>query len=469
MRKYLALVLSVIFILCFTATAFAIHETGEPVSAVGPAKITLGGKILVRGWYFDNVSYYAASAPYNYSFNLPESSDSQALYTTNAYLTVNAMIGDNVQGFMELETTAGGSGNPNTGLYIWGTYDTKPASDLFFRQLWVQYTGSGLLGAPSGIKAGHMLITLGEKQFLNNERFGNDAILLWVDPTKELHIAVGTTKLNEGYYNVHSDDVDGYIAVVTYMLDKKNTIGANYLLAHSDGNLPSEVSPPNCDSLNFQNVGLHANGDISGLTYAAEVDFQFGKAKDVGFSGTDAKFSGWGVFAKLGYMIDPINLRGSFAMGSGDDDYSDNKIKEFQTLQGPDQTGPLARFVHYTQIYERTISTTSQNSVVTTTLGGNTRNTGIANTIYYNLGIDVNPVKELSLSLDGFIIRATKNEFGSKNAGTEVDFKGTYKIAKNLNYFVEAGAFWPGKYYEDYFGIDKKTVTQAVHGLSLTF
>jgi hypothetical protein len=451
-RKYLAIVLGVLFILSFTATAFAIHETGEPAISKG-AQIVLGGKILVRGWYFDNVNGI-----------LPTATQSQAMYSTNANIMIDANVSDNVRGFMELETSSGD--NPDSGLYYWGSIDTKPKADLYFRQLWIQYTGSGLLGAPSGIKAGHMPITLGEKQFLCNERFGDDAILLWVDPTKEVHLVLGTTKLSEGANAVHSDDLDGYVLIATYMVNKDNTIGLNYTLVHSDG----LGSPPTADKLNFDNLGFHANGKVSGLTYAAEVDFQFGKLDGLG-GAADTKFGGYGLFAKLGYMLDPVGLRASFAMGSGDST-ADNKNKEFQTLQGPDAVGATARLVHYTQIYERTIRTAANDQ----TLTGAVRNNGIANTTYYNLGMDVNPTKEINLSLDGFIIRATKawQADQSKSVGSEVDFKGTYKIAKNLSYFVEAGVFTPGKFYTTGAapvngGLDKKTVTQAVHGLLLTF
>ena len=72
-----------------------------------------------------------------------------------------------------------------------------------------------------------MPISLGEKQFLNNERFGDDAILVWIDPTKEFHLAAGTTKLNEGDAFVHSDDLNGYVLIATYMINKDNTIGVN--------------------------------------------------------------------------------------------------------------------------------------------------------------------------------------------------------------------------------------------------
>ena len=486
MRKYLAIILGVLFVLSFSATAFAIHETqpGQdiPVVSMGSDKITLSGSILVRGWYLNNVnSYESGFGPVGL---FPMESQSHAFYTTEATLAVDAKVSDNVRGMMELEST--GATN-DSGDFVWGEpgYDIKPGATLKFLQLWIQYTGAGL-GIPAGIKIGHMPISLSEKQFLNNERFGDDAILVWIDPTKELHLVAGTTKLNEGDPFVHSDDLDGYVLVATYMLDKDNTIGINYLWAHSDGNVPSLGTGVNADNLNFNNVGVHANGNVAGLSYAAEADFQFGKIKKADFDGDgdlegneDLKAKGWAVFAKLGYQLDPVNLRASFAMGSGDDK-DDSDLKEFQTLQGTDYDF-TSRLVHYTQIYEHTIATAANEACLTTQAGCNHTNTGIANTTYYNLGFDVNPVKELGISVDGFILRATKTGLWghdvSKSIGWEVDSKITYRLAKNLTYFVEAGLFKPGNFYEEAIDINtdeplvynKKTVTQAVHGLELTF
>ncbi len=490
MRKYFAVLLGVLLILSFAVTAFAEDKTD----------ITIGGKILIRGWYWNNVSGASGSNV------LPVDGESAAAYSTNVNLTVDAKVADNIRGLVELETASAGS--KNSGLFYWGDkgygYDSKANADILIRQAWIQYTGAGL-GMPAGIKIGHMPISIGEKQFLNNERFGDDAILVWIDPTKELHIAAGTVKLNEGNVFSHTDDLDGYVLLATYALDKDNTIGANWVWAHSDGNCPSSLTDsgdtdddgnpilvpsasPNIDKLNFHNVGLHANGKVAGITYAAEADFQFGKLEalkdpgDIVFPTSDLKAKGWAVMAKLGYQLDPVNLRAAFAMGSGDDDATDKDCKEFQTLQGPDY-GATARLVHYTQIYERTVRTAAAFAALTTKPGGNTTNTGIANTTYYNLGFDVNPMKELSISLDGFLLRATEtgaiedilSEAAgekvsvSKSLGWELDTKISYKLGKNLTYFIEAGIFKPGNFYEDAFGTEDKTVTQAVHGLSLTF
>ncbi len=168
----------------------------------------------------------------------------------------------------------------------------------------------------------------------------------------------------------------------------------------------------------------------------------------------------------------------------------DGKNKEFQTTMGFDTESPIARYPHYTQIYERTIFTSALLQQVTGSghLFPFHRNTGIANTTYYNLGIDANLTKDLKASLDGFLLNATETgawedylSFWYTSAdvdddlGWEVDAKVSYKIAKNLTYFVEAGYFSPGGFYGDVMDaiynsqIDKKSVTQVIHGLNLTF
>ena len=456
MRKYFAVLLAVLLMLSFAVTAFAEDKT----------EITLGGKILVRGWYLDNVVG-----------SLPQKGQSQAWYSTNVNLMVNAKVADNILGMVELETARGES--LKSGLYMWGDggagYDSKPDAEILVRQAWIQYTGAGL-GLPAGIKIGHMPISLGEKQFLNNERFGDDAILVWIDPIKELHIAAGTVKLNEGLRSDHWDDLDGYVLIGTYSINKDITVGLNYLLTHSDGNCPSAGPDVNVDTLNFNNIGLHAKGKVAGLSFAGEFDQQFGKANGLG-GAPDLKAKGWAAMAKVGYQLDPVNLRASFAIGSGDDDDADEDCEEFQTLMGTDYD-LTARLVHYTQIYERTLATASTSAILTTQLGGNHINTGIANTTYGNLGVDITPMKELSVSLDGFILRATEvgvwedavGDDVSKNIGWEIDGKISYKLAKNLTYYIEAGYFKPGAFYEESGLVaDKKGVTQALHGLSLTF
>ena len=467
MRKFIFIALAVLLVLSFTALALA----EEP-------QIKLGGRILVRGWWYQNVGS-----------SLPIDTNSAAFYTTNGFLTVDAKITDNLQAYMELETSDSREiGSQSTsldgnqsGLFRWGNNDSKPDAELFFRQLWLQYTGTGLLGVPSGIKVGHQLLTLGEKQFYNMERFGTDGIVVFVEPTKELFLGALTAKQHEGLDIRSGDDIDADAIMATYKFDKDNTLGLFFAdVRSSDVDSVTITSlPKGFDEMALYNVGLHANGKImNALTYAAEGDLQFGKLKSHVANVSDTDFGGWAIMAKLGYAIPgtPLTIRASGAWGSGDDDLTDDSLDEFQFIGPTDNESAVARFTHYTLIYERFINTASLAQVVTGFAPN--RNTNTANTTYGNLGLDVMPTKNLTLSLDGFYLMATETAGFEKllghsvddALGWEVDFKGSYKITKNLTYFVEAGYFDADDFYKDAFGInDPEAVTVLIHGLNLTF
>ena len=142
-------------------------------------------------------------------------------------------------------------------------------------------------------------------------------------------------------------------------------------------------------------------------------------------------------------------------------------------------TGATPRLVHYTQIYERPSEAAAASAILTTTVGGNTTNTGIANTTYYNLGADVTPMKELSIIRRRFLLRATKTgawedivgDNVSKKIGWEIDSKISYKLAKNLTDSTEVGIFKVGDFYKDAFvdEAERKTVTRHFTVWHLTF
>jgi hypothetical protein len=107
---------------------------------------------------------------------------------------MDAKVADNLKGFVELETTR--STTLNTGVAEWGNFN-KTQGTLDINQAWILYTGSGLLGTPSGIKVGHMPLALGEKLFFDHSRHGDDAIVVFIDPNKNLHIGALTIKAAE--------------------------------------------------------------------------------------------------------------------------------------------------------------------------------------------------------------------------------------------------------------------------------
>ncbi|MHB8880632.1 MAG: alginate export family protein [Thermodesulfovibrionales bacterium] len=433
MKKFLAIILGAMVIMSFAASAFAIHaEIPAETSAIvakGATQITLGGEVRFRGWYKKNITGAGA----------PEATSSQAHYDTRVRLSVDANVAPGVQGYVQLESGDSLVSDVNN----WGNFNQHtPGFNIL--QSWILYKGTGLLGFNSGLKVGHMPLALGEKQFFDHTRFGDDAIVFFMDPTKELHVGLLTVKF-AGDGNTHkaiplagvpasglsgsaadnTNDTDGYVALAVYKLDAKNTIGANYTYVN------------NSDAeLTLQNLGIHANGNISGFGYKAEADIQFG---EFGAS----KFKGLGLLVAANYMIDPANLRASFAYGSGNDGGSD--IKAFIPF--------VSELQNYTLIYEYLVASTA-----------GAKATGISNTTYFNVGADFTPAKDFKASIDGYILRASKAA-GSKEAGWEVDGKVAYNVAKNLTYQVDAGYFKAG----DFYGTANKGVSVLRHMMTLSF
>lgn len=434
MKKLLAILLGAIFVFSFAASAFAIHaeipaET-QAVVAKKDVQITLSGELRTRGWFEDNDIVAGKSV----------ASKDRAWYDQRIRLAVDANVGS-TQGFVQLE-----SGSERSDVYTWGNFNSHTGG-LTVLQAWILHKGSGLLGIPAGLKVGHMPLALGERQFFDHTRFGDDAIVFFMDPTKEMHIGLLTVKFAgegnpspainplglpagavTGSRTDNTDDLDGYVALMTYKWDPKNTVGINYTYL----NLPDA-------RFSHQNLGLHAGGNISGLGYKAEADMQFGK------SGDD-KFKGWAFLLGLDYKVDPATLRASFAYGSGDSDASDHDIKTFIPYVSDVQ--------NYTLVYEYRANTTA-----------GAKGTGLANTTYYNLGVDFAPTAGVKASVDGYLIRASKVASGSKEAGWELDGKIVYSVAKNLAYQVDAGYFKTGKFYGD----EKKGITVLRHMLTLSF
>jgi hypothetical protein len=476
LKKIFAIVLAALFVLSFAASAFAIHaeipsETQAVVGA-GTTQITLGGELRVRGWYTDNVFPILGDLNFLNLFGgggvtgLPLDAPSSAWYDERVRLSLDAKVSPNVEGMVQLETSNTNTENlngPHADSYTWGNFDNKPDT-LSILQAWIMYSGSGLLGVPAGIKIGHMPLALGQSTFFDHTKYGDDAIVLFALPTKELEVdllsikfagdgnglilptfGIDTTDFPGGVQvfdafgsRFHNNaDLDGYVGIVTYKIDDKNTIGVNYTYL----NLPDL-------KFKHQNLEVTGNGNISGLGYKFAGDIQFGSVDAL-----NADFKGWAAMVGLNYQLDPVNLRASFGYGTGPE--NSNDIKEFVNYLGDDQ--------HYTFVYEYNVMAASGRM-----------NSGLDNTNYYNIGVDVNPVKDLKASLDGYLLRATKTEtFGpgvSKSVGWELDAKVAYDIAKNLTYEVDGGYMHAGNFYKDIFGSDiVKNPIVLMHKLTLSF
>lgn len=419
MKKYLALILGVIFVLSFAASAFAIHaeipsET-QAVVAKGATQITLGGELRTRGWWRDNIEA-----------GLPVEAGSEGWYDQRVRLSVDATVAPGIKGYVMVETN---SGTADT--YTWGTntFNSKP-TDLHINEAWILYSGSGLLGFNSGLKIGHMPLALGMKEFFDHTKFGDDAIIFFMDPTKQLHVGLLTIKFDEANRFDNTDDLDGYVALMTYKLDDKASLGVNYTyLNNSDGDF------------SHQNLGIHGNASFGGVNLKGAADIQFGDQDK------DNSFNGWAAMLGADFKLNPVTLRAMVAYGTGDDDAGDKDNDAFITYLGADQ--------HYTLVYEYQVISAA----------GATR-TGLNNTGYINLGVDYAASKDLSMSVDGYwLVASEDNAAGEDEIGWEVDAKIKYALAKNLTYQVDAGYFDAG----DFYGKDADSATVLRHTLTLNF
>lgn len=455
MKKYLAIFLGAIFVLGFAASAFAIHAEipaeSQAVIAKGQTQITIGGDVRIRGEVRQNVTDFD-----------DDNADRYNAYDERVRLSIEAKVTPNSTAFVLLEAADGADQRVSTG-WTWGEpangavgvykFGDAKRGQLSFLEAWILHKGSGLLGIPAGIKVGHMPLALGNKLFFEHTLFGDDAIVLFADPTKELHVALLTAKFDEGS-NTLNDDANGYVGLFAYntkefglsgditYVDHQNTFGAAKQDAH------------------LWNFGLRGNANLGGLMLKGDVEIQTGSIDDPGAfpglcTGPDCDFSGWAALIGASYKLAPVTLGIEYAYGSGDDDATDDEFDLFVTS--------ISNVQHFTYVYDYRARGAS----------GNTQG-GIANTQYVRGDIAADLTKSLSGYLALYWLKATEDVSLNSGAadddlGWELDAKITYKIDRNLNYWVEGGYFWVGDAYQRANGDDADNAYAIRHGIQLSF
>jgi hypothetical protein len=448
-KKYLVVALAAMFVLGFAASSFAIHaeipaETQAVVSK-GATQITIGGEVRVRGLIDNNTKDFNSDAT---------NPGDDAKWDQRVRLQVEAKVTPNTTGLIQLE-----AGDKNTtDITNWGSSSggakgTIPLGDskqneMRVLQAWILHTGSGLLGVPALIKIGHMPVQINQLAY-SHTKFGDDALLLGVDPVKELHIILGTVKLVEGATE-KSDDANGYTLIASYDINKDSAVGFNatYADAQNGSLLGGGVDA------HLWNFSINGKTRVGGLGISGELDVQTGKVEDIpGIH--DQGFRGWAGKLDFDYAINPVTLMFGAAYGSGPDiNKVDNKIHTFVTTMDAIQ--------HFTFVYE----------YLTPNAAGNT-NGGLQNTWFLKLGAKADLMKDLDGMLNIYYLRAAKkvsNTFDSKSIGTEVDMNLNYKIDRNLKYFVEGGYLFAGNFWKNVTGTHSVDDAWALrHGIQLTF
>ena len=448
MKKYLALVLGVLFTLGFAASAFAIHaeipaET-QAVVAKGTTQIKLGGELRFRGEIRNNTDVDANNG-------VGENTDTRSAYDGRVRIRVQADVSKNTQGVIHLEggsyTWGSDAGSGAKGIYTLGN---SKRGNFNILEAWIQHKFTSI---PVGIKVGHMPLALGNKLFFDHSEFGDDAIVVFADPTKELHVGLLTIKILEGS-PTSADDADAYVGLFVYSPSKGTSISGDVTMV-DDKRFGGDLDP-NDNGVHLYNYGLRANTAVGGLGIKADLELQGGKVKR---ETSEEKFKGFAYLVGLSYKVDPVKLSLDYAYGSGDDNGSDDKEKTFVNALGGSQ--------HYTYVYEYRVASAM----------GSTNSTGLANTQYIRLGVNGDLTKDLNIDANLYVLSAVKKKSittsaatkgDSKKIGRELDAKITYKLDKNLVYFVEGGYLWTGTFY-DSATVSADDVYAVRNGITLSF
>ncbi|MBF0567192.1 MAG: alginate export family protein, partial [Nitrospirae bacterium] len=376
-------------------------------------------------------------------------------------LNVDAKVSDSVEGYVELESgdnthdtyTWGANATPNgpagvpagaTGVYPAG--NTKEGS-LYLRQAWLQYSKDQY-----GLKVGHQLLKLGNSLFFDHTKFGDDAILVFANPVKNLTLAALTARFQERSQYVNDDSSD-YTILAVYKGENYNISGdVSFVNDQGFANLV-----PSYSKAHVWNFGIRGDATFANVVIRPDLEIQAGKF--IGITKVpDATVKGWSWMFGLDYKLEPAVLTLEAAQGSGKKSTTTD-FESYITSLGSDQ--------HYTFVYEYRMKAASG------TIG-----TGVANTTYIKGGANANFTKDLSGEMYLYWLRATEavalnsvsalKDSPSHNLGWELDAKVSYMLAKNLKYYIEGGYMWVGDAY-NYAGIGKNDAYGIRNGIQLNF
>ncbi len=529
MKKYLSILLAMLFVFGFAASALAIQADipAESTAAIaaGATQVTLSGEIRVR-YDWRHIGFMA--------------NDSQSEYSTvneRIRLGVDAKMSPNTEGMIQLtsetdtsnadpDNMPGGSSGAAVGSVGYtptgaeGTFKAGNSfkGDISIRQMWILHQGTGLLGVNSGIKVGHMPLILGSGLFFDHSYFGDDALVAFVQPTKELEldaivIDFSDANLVSGSSTTSrlelSDKNHGYVFVANYKPSKTTAVSLDVTYvdwqnlgdtatgdaAQTAAGVAGVIYP----DLHLWNFGLRGNTEVSGITLKIDGELQTGTEQMSGVKATTATnlaggsgnldFSGFAVVAGAGVTVDPVKLDVMVGYGSGDDGKDNNKYKTFVTSQGPEGTfGDPYRGVGI----QGGIQGPYAYNYRTVNAAGNSFG-GLQNAYFVRLGGNADVMKDTNFDVGLFYLRAVDGittlnaaEYGfsatnaaaagyhaSKDIGFETDARLTYKIDKGLVTWVEGGYLWAGDFWKAVAAVQPGTSPSNVYtmrtGIQLNF
>ncbi|MDA8160581.1 MAG: alginate export family protein [Desulfobacteraceae bacterium] len=430
-------------------------DTTTPAVAAGGTKITIDGSVRERGRY-------------DKSTNATKDASGASYYDSRVLLGVNAQVSPEASGYIQLETGSGNNdsvtwGQPtdNNGSLIGATSSgnslmdggNKGATNMDVRQAWINYKPGDF-----GVKVGHQLLALGNKMFFDHASdasAGDDAITAYGSLNGgATNLAAIAIKFDEGKYvaknpalSNSSDDINGYVGLVTQKVNDNLNLGANWTYLHStQGNKTDATYNAAVPGLSMSNVGLTADGKVGAISYLADGEFQFGTFKDDGITpASDAK--GWAAKVGGNYDLGGGKVGLLFGYGSGTKhDEKDGNQHEFIDFLSP-------------TAYDTIIA--GYRAAIPGAGWGNSdgKNSGLSNLTLYQLNGSTKTVcpltgKDLTLfaslsymQLSEDIVDPYNNQTANK-VGTEADLVATWALTPGLSYKVEAAYLWAGDAFD---------------------
>ncbi len=314
-------------------------------------------------------------------------------------------------------------------------------SQLNLREAWIDMSLPG--GLPGHLKGGHQLLMLGHGWWYRAMKYGADAWLLGF-PGKNT-LAFVDVKAGEYSYKT-SDDTDAYVVLDKYKIDDNTIVGGDLtMVLDRDGKYLS-IWPNATASL--MNIGLNYDGKLGPVSLKGELDFQTGTIDYAASGASDTDIGGNQIVLQGSVPAGPTKINFTVAMGSGDDDTTNDANEAMVTI--------LDKDLHYTLIYEYLVATAASSDADGDGDVDGVKNTGFANTTAISVGASYKMSDTLSLGADLWILQATEkvdlagtiaDADKSSDLGTEIDVKVNWTLAENLTWNWAVGYFMPGDAY----------------------
>lgn len=376
----------------------------------GHNKFKIGGQARLRGDFIENQGLG------DFSFN-PDTRDEQALSRTRLSLSVEPV--EWIEGFIQGQF-----------------YDRQNHSDYSQANLYQGYLELFHTGLPVGLKIGRQEFSYGSAFFLGANDFYEglawDGAKLNVSARDDFRIDIIAARYVKLDKNTSDDEPALYGAYSSYELTH-DTSADLYFFYHKGGFRFFHSDLPDNDK--WFTLGTRISGKIKGgFDYEIEPLYQFGRIDNPDRSGRDT-ISAYGGHIESGYTFrSKYNPRLFFgyAFGTGDNNASDKKYREFHGNVYNDNylvgdTGVIPDL-----------------SGVTT---GDFRASGMR-VFVCGLSADVHP--KLNLNLDYHYFTAGKTPAGiSKRMGSEANLIAAYKLMENVDIIAGANRFFTGKFFKD--------------------